>query len=403
MIKRTLFLLLLFTGLVFALIPPAAASPTPAETAVPQACTTTTRANGELYQICMPSNWNHDLIIYAHGYVPAWEPLAIPSEAALISVAVNAQNYAFATTSYRTNGLAVLDALEDLQLLVDDFRALYPELENVLLVGFSEGSAITTLSVEQFPDIYAGGMAACGPIGSFQAQLDYIATFRLIFDYFFPGLMPGSAIEIPQAFLDDLSSGVVTWNDFFDATIAPVVTAPENGDKVAQLLRITNAPYDLANATATISDALRYNVIATNDAKDKLGGSPFDNQQTVYVGSDDDAVLNTAVPRYTADLNALVAVAAYETSGVLTRPLVTMHTIYDPIVPFWHDVMYLVKVYQADNIAQHDRFVVQRYGHCNFEAQEVLQAVNLLAERVANPPPYQPVQRLYLPLIRSQE
>lgn len=401
MCKRALFLLFLFSSLVLGLTQTAVANPAPAETAVPLACTNYNRANGELYQICTPFvPWNNDLIVYAHGYVPAWEPLAIPSEAAQIALAANLQGYAFATSSYRSNGLAVLDAMEDLQLLVDDFRDLYPALENVLLVGFSEGGAITTLSVEQFPGIYAGGLAACGPIGSFQAQLDYIATFRLIFDYFFPGLMPGSAVEIPQAFLDDLSSGAITWNGFFETNIAPVISAPENAGKVAQLLRITRAPEDMANFTTTISDALRYNVIGTNDAQEKLGGSPFDNLDTVYIGSDDDVALNAAVPRYAADPAAVTAVAAYETSGVLTRPLVTLHTIYDPIVPFWQDWLYRIKVLLADNLAQHDRFVIQRYGHCAFEPAEVLQAVNLLAGRITNPPDAQPVQRLYLPILQ---
>jgi pimeloyl-ACP methyl ester carboxylesterase len=400
MVKRALFLLLLLCGLFVSLGETAVA--TPASPTTPTACTTNTRPNGEIYQICMPlliQNWNHDLIVYAHGYVPAWEPLALPSEASLIALAVNAQNYAFATTSYRSNGLAVLEAIEDLQLLVADFRALHPELENVLLMGFSEGGLVTTLSVEQFPDIYAGGLAACGPIGSFQGQIDYIANFRLIFDYFFPGLMPGSAIELPQAFLDGLRDGDFTWDEFFDDTIAPVVNAPENAGKVAQLILITQAPSDLTNATTTISEALRYNVIATNDAREKLGGVPFDNTETLYVGSDDDDTLNATIPRYSADPDARAAVVAYETNGVLSRPLVTMHTIYDAVVPFWHDVLYLGKVYAADNIAQHDRIVVERYGHCAFETQEVQQAVNLLADRIANPPPYQPVRQLYLPVV----
>ncbi len=403
MLKRTLLLLLVLVGVIMSVPATAVADPDPVPNA-PHACTDYTRPNGERYQICTTFlTWNNDLIVYAHGYVPAWEPLAIPEEAEQIALAANLQGYAFATSSYRSNGLAVLDAIEDLQLLVEDFRTLYPALENVLLIGFSEGGAITALSVEQFPDIYAGGLAACGPIGSFQAQLDYIANFRLIFDYFFPGLMPGSAIEIPQSLLDDLSSGALTWDDFFNNTIAPVVNAPENLGKVTQLLRITYAPEDPANATTTISEALRYNVIGTNDAREKLGGSPFDNTSTVYAGSDDDVALNAAVPRYSADAVALTAVAAYETDGVLTRPLVTMHTIYDAVVPFWHDPLYRVKVIQADNLAQHDRIVITRYGHCNFTVQEIQQAVTLLANRIANPSDYQPVQRAYVPLLRQGE
>ncbi len=296
------------------------------------------RQSGQVRLRVVKDTKGESLVAHVHRFTLAGSQLytdeyQIPEEAAQIALAANLQGYAFATSSYRSNGLAVLDAIEDLQLLVEDFRALYPALENVLLIGFSEGGAITALSVEQFPDIYAGGLAACGPIGSFRAQLDY--------------------------------------------------------------------PEDLANATTTISEALRYNVIGTNDAREKLGGSPFDNTSTVYAGSDDDAALNAAVPRYSADAAALTAIAAYETSGILTRPLVTLHTIYDAVVPFWHDPLYRVKVIQADNLAQHDRFVIARYGHCNFTVQEVQQAVTLLANRIANSPEYQPVQRAYVPLLRQ--
>jgi hypothetical protein len=37
---------------------------------------------------------------------------------------------------------------------------------------------------------------------------------------------------------------------------------------------------------------LSYNVFATNEARDELGGQPFDNMDTTYVGSADDAALN---------------------------------------------------------------------------------------------------------------
>lgn len=399
-IKCVFPLFMVLIGMVAILRPAAAVDMAPA---APTGCVDEQRANGELYRICMPDllAWNGDLVVYAHGYVPEWEPLAIPAEATQIGAAVTFQGYAFATTSYRTNGLAVLPALADLQLLVDEFTLEHPEVEDVLLIGFSQGGLITTLSVEQFPQIYAGGLSGCGPIGGAQPMLDYFINFRIIFDYFFPGLMPGSPLDIPPDFIDGLADGGIVWDDFFTDNIAPDVTAPENASLVDQLLRVTDAPYDLSHATETISDALRFSVYTAHDISLTFGASPFDNQDTVYTGSDDDAALNAAVPRYTADPDARAALADYDTGGDLTVPLVTLHTTLDPVVPFWHDALYAAKVSAAGADILHDSRPVERYGHCNFETNEVLAAFDLLVDRVNNPPSEENAYYLFLPAIQQ--
>ena len=40
-------------------------------------------------------------------------------------------------------------------------------------------------------------MAACGPVGDFAAQIDYFGDFRVLFDYFFPGVIPGGPVDVP--------------------------------------------------------------------------------------------------------------------------------------------------------------------------------------------------------------
>ena len=30
----------------------------------------------------------------------------------------------------------------------------------------------------------------CGPVGDFQKQIDYLGDFRVLFDYYFPNIMP---------------------------------------------------------------------------------------------------------------------------------------------------------------------------------------------------------------------
>jgi hypothetical protein len=48
------------------------------------------QASGAKYRICIPifTRWNGDLIVYAHGYVPATEPVAIPEPSTLALLGV---------------------------------------------------------------------------------------------------------------------------------------------------------------------------------------------------------------------------------------------------------------------------------------------------------------------------
>jgi pimeloyl-ACP methyl ester carboxylesterase len=313
---------------------------------------------------------------------------------------ITSLGYGFATSSYSTNGLAVRQGLADLADVVDIFAKEKGTPGTAYLVGVSEGGLITALAVEGEPEVFHGGLAMCGPYGDFARQINYLGDMRAVFDYFFPGLIPGSAVDIP-AWL------VTGWDAYYETTVLPQLQDPDNADKVAQLLQVTRTPYDLQEpgaAEEAIYDVLSYNIVATNDANDKLGGQPFDNQDRVYSGSRDDGRLNREIKRYTATAVALAEIeAGYQTSGELEAPLVMLHTSGDHVVPYWHASRYRAKTITADNIALHDLREVARYGHCQFQATEVLGAFNRLVSMVEDPPPYQPVQRFFLPLaVRAQ-
>lgn len=360
------------------------------------------QASGAGYRICMPIVWNGDLVVYAHGYVSPTEPVGIAEDQMILpdgtSIAdlANLLGFAFAATSYRTNGLAVLEGIDDLVDLVDIFTTEKSAPNKIYLIGISEGGLITTLAVERHPDVFDGGLALCGPYGDFGGQVNHFGDMRVVFDYFFPSLIPGSPINIPQSLIDN-------WDSYYQTMIKPEIEDPANASLVDQLLAVTSAPYDPADPSTkekTISDVLWYNVFATNDAGIKLNGQAFDNQDRVYTGSADDTQLNQGVQRFSADQAALDEIAAnYQTTGILSVPLVTIHTTGDPTIPYWHAIYYRAKTIVADNIALHEHFEIERYGHCNFTTIEALNAFNRLVDMVNNPPPYQPVSRVYLPLI----
>jgi pimeloyl-ACP methyl ester carboxylesterase len=345
------------------------------------------QASGAVYRICMPESWNGSLVLWAHGYVAYNEPVAIPEDQLVLpdgtSVPglVNALGFAFATTSYAANGLVVVQGQEDLLDLVGLFTRTHGMPRRVYLVGASEGGLITALSVEKHPEVYDGGLAACGPIGDFPRQVNYDGDFRVVFDSFFPGVIPGPAIDIPQEVIDGFDP------TYIDRILAAIRSDP---DATAQLLRVTHASFDAADP-ATVEETVLglswYSVFATNDAVARLGGQPFDNLRRLYLGSDNDLRLNLRVERDAADPAALASMQAdYQTTGRLVRPLVTLHTKGDPIIPYWHEPLYTLKTLGAGTAALHVNVPVDRYGHCNFKPGEVLLAFAVLLFKAAGQP-----------------
>jgi len=345
---------------------------------VPGACIDGALPSGALSKICIPqSGWNGDLLLYAHGYVPNlpgvpldFYNLTLP-DGTYVPTLVQSLGFAFATTSYRQNGLSILEGVDDIRELVADFDAQYGPPRRRFLTGVSEGGLVTTLAAERSPELFTGAYATCGPIGNFRYQINYLGDMRVLFDYFFPGVIPGSVVDVPL--------GVVAmWESYYVPAIGALLAA--NPSRAIQLMRTANAPYeagDFATVVATTINALSYNIYATGDAIAKLGGNPFDNRLRWYSGSSNDFLLNRQVQRFAASPVAVEAMRPYTSSGNLRIPLVTLHTTKDEIVPYPHELLYAAKVRPSAR----GRFLplpVFRYGHCNFTATEVLAGLGLL-------------------------
>jgi pimeloyl-ACP methyl ester carboxylesterase len=329
-----------------------------------------------LFRVCFPSTWNGDLVLYAHGYVAPQDPLALPSDTLMglpISETITGLGYAFGTTSYRANGLVAPDGDDDLLELSDTVVHRYrPDPARTLIAGFSEGGLVATLAIERHPDRFAGALTGCGPVGDFRAQLDYFDDFRVVFDYFFPGLLPGTALDIP----DSVRS---LWETVYVPAI--VLAFALHPDSARQLLAVTGAPAadsDLRSMAETAIAILAYNVFGTADAQERLGGQPYDNSAKVYSGSADDAALNAGVQRFTADQAALAELQRFETTGQLQHPIVNLHTTGDPIVPFGQAGLYAAKVQSAGAGSEFSEIDVDRFGHCTFQPAELLDAFGRL-------------------------
>lgn len=249
---------------------------------------------------------------------------------------------------------------------------------HVLLGGVSEGSLITALAIEQYPQVFDGALSACGPIGNFHDQINCWGDFRVIFYFLFPEILPPGPMNIPREVIDN-------WDTKYLPAIMSAVQS--NSLKTNQLLRITNAAYnptDPSTVLQTIERALWYNVFATNDGIIKLGGNPFDNKDRIYRRSINNWYLNRNVERLSAEQLALDEIESkYQTSGEFYVPQVTLHTTGDEVVPYWHQTLYREKILQNGSPSLHTHIPVFRYGYCNFQVFEVLAGFAVLPMKVS--------------------
>jgi alpha-beta hydrolase superfamily lysophospholipase len=296
----------------------------------------------QLILTCLPSTFNGTLLIYAHGYVKPQEPLALPEEFGNADIQGIVQQlldlgFGVATSSYHKNGYAVEQAEADLNDLVDYVKSRETDVDAVYITGASEGALIATMLVEKYPETYAGGLALCGPLAGVGYQIGYMADVRVLFDYFYPDVFPFGTLDVP----DDAHA---QWDgsDGFKAKIAAAIE--DDPDAIAQVFDVApvacdaSAPDEAANCA---QDILAYSVFGTNDLLETAGGWPVSNIEKEYSRSADDAALNAGVERFDADPAASAYVGQYyRPSGLLQRPLVTLHSTRDPGVPYRHELRY---------------------------------------------------------------
>jgi hypothetical protein len=108
------------------------------------------------------------------------------------------------------------------------------------------------------------------------------------------------------------------------------------------------------------------------DLEQRSGGNPFDNRNTIYTRLPNSDAVNDHIARYEADPGALTYLQQFYTpTGRLTRPILAIHTSYDPLVPPSVPSDYSLTAREAGA----GQFFVQQYvkhgGHCNFQPAEI--------------------------------
>jgi len=349
-------------GLLFVLATLASAAVAAAPPDAPHVETGT--LDGASYRIDVPANWNHEVIVFYHGYSIAPIVFRDGDKVSPMFDPMLAEGYALIQSGYSATGWAVEQGYADTETLRRAFVAQHGKPARSYVMGMSMGGTLTALTIEQRPEVYNGALSLCGALEPSDRLMQRDLALRAAFDLYFPDVLPplgGTAaahaptvlgernIAAALASKPDALQGLLRWYGAADrSNLAPVIAF---------------AGYEIAELTQ------------------RAHGLPVGNADLIYVGSGDDAALNNGVKRYRAVPKAARYLAKWYTpSGKLTRPLLALHDTGDPLVPAYSANEYALAVARAGNGDNFVQQYVEREGHCVFTPAEIGRAFDDLVE-----------------------
>jgi pimeloyl-ACP methyl ester carboxylesterase len=338
---------------------------------------------GALYGLYLPANWNGELVIYAHGFRPTAWPILLPDATdptidprfAALRDALMEQGFALAWSSFAENGFAIQDGVIRTRQLLGLFTSKFGRPERTYLWGFSLGGAMVMQLAEQNPELFDGVLTECGLIMGLTWQFAQHFNTRALFDYYFPGVIPGSAVQFP---------GEVN----FATQVQPQVIAAilANPAAAMQLAAVDQAELQYNNFSELIQALVTSFTFSTaswwtGDIYTRVNDKPFfDNTATQYTGSGNDVALNLGVARYAAHPSALNEISRWYTpTGRLHMPVLNLQVKRDPQVRLTTATQFATLVEKAGSSNLLLQRTVDRYGHCATTLSEEITAINDLA------------------------
>ncbi len=364
--------------------------------------------DGAPYRIVVPAAWNGTLLVYAHGYrdkadhpgeVDNRTPDVAPNAA--LASALLAQGFALAGSAYKDNGWAVEEGVHDTKDLAVYFRANIARPDRTIIWAFSMGTVIGFKSMERFGGIYDGALCACAVGAGATSSWDGAGDLALAYDTVFG--MP------------------ITWGTFgdvrddvdFETEVQPKLVAevsnPANFPAFEFLRLVAGTPGRGITPPAPpafypgwVFTDMFFSMEARSELERRAGGAIVQNLDRDYslTAAERAYLVSLGVPSavidgWLASMNAKRYVlppmfsrnyvernANY--NGKIKSPVLTMHTIFDPLVTVTQENRYRQTVTDAG----HGRLLFQTYtngnGHCNFTGPQLITAVNAIDTWVRN-------------------
>ena len=328
---------------------------------------------GAGYRIEVPDQWNGDLVMYAHGFRGDNPELTVSNPS--IRAHLISRGYAWAASSYRANGYVPGIGARDTHTLVGRFKGLIGHPTHVYIMGHSMGGHVTGVSVEQWPQTYAGALPMCGVMGD--AELfDYFQDVYLVAETLV-GNEP--AIPTPE---DYGSAGSVATRSQLGAGYPVVLndTGIRFREAIENLTGGQRPTFDESFAVGPFGGNFIFGQAGT--------GAGRENLETVYQFDGDPALsaeeqaFNDTIVRLAADpqYRRKEGLGPYPGSrpradappinGNIRIPVITLHTLGELFVPFHMEQIYARRVAARGNSHLLVSRAIRDVLHCGFTQEE---------------------------------
>lgn len=289
---------------------------------------------GSHYLVAMPARWSGVLVVHAHGGPVLGEPKASRADEDIKRWAITlSEGHAWAGSVFRQGGFAVTTAAEDTERVRRIFVDHVAQPRRTLLHGQSWGAMVATRAAELYPRSWEGILLTSGVVAG-PTSYDFRLDLRAIYQHLCQNHPRPDEAQYP------LSLGLPAGSKLTPAELATRVNdclgvrkpasqrSPEQARKIRTIVDVLKIPEQ------SIAGHLNWGTFTLRDVVEKSGGaSPFGNDKVQYRGSSDDAVLNAAVARFTADPQAAARFQAdTDHRGRFRVPVLTTHGIGDSTV-----------------------------------------------------------------------
>lgn len=347
-------------------------------TALPGARASFGHYAGGTYRIEVPAKWNGELVLWAHGYTANAGAQGSRLRVGLPGVGEGyplrshliAEGFAWAASSYRCNGYVPGQGLLDTIALTDLFTAQNGKPPaRVYLTGLSMGGHITLLGMQEFPTSFAGALALC-PAGP--GEMDFLLS-----------------VAAASEFITGVKPSADTREQDVAKLTAILGKPPDYTSKGRQLASIQvqisggPRPFALEGLASRFTD--NASTVSNSKATD-LWNRVASNRDVTYNVDEGlgltAASINAGVRRKSADDNVRGDSGPYEEAipfdGRIERPVLTVHGSGDLYVPISLEQTLKRAIDAAGRSPLLVQRVVRSAGHCNFSAQEQIEAFDAL-------------------------
>jgi hypothetical protein len=362
--------------------------------------------HGAPYRIRVPAAWNGTLLVFAHGYRDkADHPGEVDNRnadvapSAALEAPLLAAGYALAGSAYRDNGWAVEEGIHDTKDLTVLFHSLVGQPDHTILWSVSLGSIIGLENMERFGGVYDGALCMCAPGAGSTRVWDSGLALYLAYDVVF-GTLPSWG-----------TVGEVRDNIDFETEVLPKLIAeasnPTNFPKFEFVRLVAGNPGRGLTAPAGFFPGwLITDMIFLTEFRAELqrrAGGPFvqnvdqsydlTTAERTYLNSL--GVPNALIETWLNEMNARTNIVSppaprnyvehFATfKGKIKNPVLTMHTVIDPLVTVSNESAYAETVARAGRTDMLVQTFTNGNGHCAFTGPQILTAVGAIDNWVRN-------------------